>query len=134
MPASANSLITTSPISGSTVTTAFIDPFREAKTLAMNFSIRDPFTNEPYSRDPRNVAAKAEAFLKASGIADTVYFGPEAEFYIFDEVRFDNQPQGSFFKIDSIEAAWNTGREEEGGNLGYKTGLSVASLYIFICL
>ncbi len=64
---------------------------------------------------------KAEAFLKASGIADTVYFGPEAEFYIFDEVRFDNQPQGSFFKIDSIEAAWNTGREEEGGNLGYKT-------------
>ena len=103
------------------VTTAYLDPFREAKTLAMNFSIRDPFTNEPYSRDPRNVAAKAEAFLKASGIADTVYFGPEAEFYIFDEVRFDNQPQGSFFKIDSIEAAWNTGREEEGGNLGYKT-------------
>ena len=103
------------------VATAFIDPFREAKTLAMNFSIRDPFTNEPYSRDPRNVAAKAEAFLKASGIADTVYFGAEAEFYIFDEVRFDNQPQGSFFKIDSIEAAWNTGREEEGGNLGYKT-------------
>ena len=103
------------------VATAFIDPFREAKTLVMNFSIRDPFTNEPYSRDPRNVAAKAEAFLKASGIADTVYFGPEAEFYIFDEVRFDNQPQGSFFKIDSIEAAWNTGREEEGGNLGYKT-------------
>jgi glutamine synthetase len=103
------------------VTTAFVDPFREAKTLAMNFSIRDPFTNEPYSRDPRNVASKAEAYLKASGIADTVYFGPEAEFYIFDEVRFDNQPQGSFFKIDSIEAAWNTGREEEGGNLGYKT-------------
>ncbi len=103
------------------VTTAYLDPFREAKTLAMNFSIRDPFTNEPYSRDPRNVAAKAEAYLKASGIADTVYFGPEAEFYIFDEVRFDNQPQGSFFKIDSIEAAWNTGREEEGGNLGYKT-------------
>jgi glutamine synthetase len=103
------------------VTTAFIDPFREAKTLAMNFSIRDPFTNEPYSRDPRNVAAKAEAFLKASGIADTVYFGPEAEFYIFDDVRYDNQPQGSFFKIDSIEAAWNTGREEDGGNLGYKT-------------
>ena len=103
------------------VTTAFIDPFREAKTLAMNFSIRDPFTNEPYSRDPRNVAAKAEAFLKASGIADNVYFGPEAEFYIFDDVRYDNQPQGSFFKIDSIEAAWNTGREEDGGNLGYKT-------------
>ena len=61
------------------VTTAFIDPFREAKTLAMNFSIRDPFTNEPYSRDPRNVAAKAEAYLKASGIADTVYFGTSSD-------------------------------------------------------
>lgn len=103
------------------VTTAYIDPFRESKTIAMNFSIRDPFTNETYSRDPRNVAAKAEAYLISSGIADTVYFGAEAEFYIFDEVRFDNQPGGSFYKVDSIEAAWNTGREEDGGNLGYKT-------------
>ncbi len=103
------------------VATAYIDPFRESKTIAMNFSIRDPFTNESYSRDPRNVAAKAEAYLISSGIADTVYFGPEAEFYIFDEVRFDNQPGGSFYKVDSVEAAWNTGREEAGGNLGYKT-------------
>ncbi len=103
------------------VTTAYLDPFRESKTLAVNFSIRDPFTNEAYSRDPRNVAAKAEAYLIASGIADTVYFGPEAEFYIFDEVRYENQPGGSFYKVDSIEAAWNTGREEDGGNLGYKT-------------
>jgi glutamine synthetase len=103
------------------VATAYIDPFRESKTIAMNFSIRDPFTNESYSRDPRNVAAKAEAYLISSGIADTVYFGPEAEFYIFDEVRFDNQPGGSFYKVDSVEAAWNTGREEVGGNLGYKT-------------
>jgi glutamine synthetase len=103
------------------VATAYLDPFRESKTLAMNFSIRDPFTNEPYSRDPRNVSAKAEAYLISSGIADTVYFGAEAEFYIFDEVRFDNQPGGSFYKVDSIEAAWNTGRKEEGGNLGYKT-------------
>ncbi len=103
------------------VSTAYLDPFRESKTLAINFSIRDPFTNESYSRDPRNVAAKAEAYLISSGIADTVYFGAEAEFYIFDEVRYDNQPGGSFYSVDSIEAAWNTGRKEEGGNLGYKT-------------
>lgn len=103
------------------VSTAYLDPFRDSKTLAINFSIRDPFTNEAYSRDPRNVAAKAEAYLISSGIADTVYFGPEAEFYIFDEVRFENQPGGSFYKVDSIEAAWNTGRKEDGGNLGYKT-------------
>src|SRR5512135_162045 len=68
-------------------TTAFVDPFRAEKTLVMNFSIRDPFTDEPYSRDPRNIAAKAEAYLRSTGIADTVYFGPEAEFYVFDDVR-----------------------------------------------
>ena len=67
---------------------AYLDPFRDAKTLVMNFSVRDPFTNEPYGRDPRNVAANAEAYLKSTGIADTVYFGPEAEFYVFDDVRF----------------------------------------------
>jgi len=103
------------------VSTAFVDPFREQRTLAMNFSIRDPFTDEPYSRDPRNVAIKAEAYLKSSGLADTAYFGPEAEFYIFDEVRYQSSPQGSFYAIDSVEGAWNTGRTEEGGNLGYKT-------------
>ena len=101
--------------------TAFLDPFREAKTLVMNFSIRDPFTNEPYSRDPRNVAANAEAYLKSTGIADTVYFGPEAEFYVFDDVRFETRQNASYYYIDSVEAAWNTGRVEEGGNLGYKT-------------
>ena len=72
-------------------TTAFVDPFRPAKTLVINHSIRDPFTDEPYSRDPRNVAAKAEAYLRSTGIADTVYFGPEAEFYIFDDVRFETK-------------------------------------------
>ena len=101
--------------------TAFIDPFRENKTLVMNFSIRDPFTNETYSRDPRNIAAKAEAYLKSTGIADTVYFGAEAEFYVFDDVRFESKQNASYYYIDSIEGAWNTGREEEGGNLGYKT-------------
>ncbi|SEE60158.1 type I glutamate--ammonia ligase [Jiangella alba] len=101
--------------------TAFVDPFRKAKTLALNFSIVDPFTNEPYSRDPRNIAAKAEAYLASSGIADTVYFGPEAEFYVFDDVRFETKANAGYYHIDSIEGAWNTGRVEEGGNRGYKT-------------
>ena len=101
--------------------TAFIDPFRAAKTLVMNFSIRDPFTNEPYSRDPRNVAAKAEAYIASTGIADTAYFGPEAEFYVFDDVRFETNQHSGYYFIDSIEGAWNTGRVEEGGNRGYKT-------------
>jgi glutamine synthetase len=101
--------------------TAFVDPFRVAKTLAMNFSIVDPFTKEKYSRDPRNIAAKAEAYLKESGIADTVYFGPEAEFYVFDDVRFETKQNAGYYYIDSIEGAWNTGRVEDGGNRGYKT-------------
>ncbi|ACZ31057.1 glutamine synthetase, type I [Xylanimonas cellulosilytica DSM 15894] len=103
------------------VKTAFIDPFRKRKTLVMNFSIVDPFTDEAYSRDPRTIAAKAEAYLASTGIADTVFFAPEAEFYVFDSVRYQTAMQGSFYAIDSVEAAWNTGREEEGGNLGYKT-------------
>ncbi|GAA2009305.1 type I glutamate--ammonia ligase [Brevibacterium samyangense] len=103
------------------VTTAYIDPFREAKTLVVFHSIVDPFTDEPYSRDPRQVAAKAEAYLKSTGIADTVFFGAEAEFYLFDNIQYQNEPGHSFYKLDSIEAAWNTGREEVGGNLGYKT-------------
>ena len=103
------------------VTTAYLDPFRFEKTLVINFSIRDPFTNEPYSRDPRNVAAKAQAYLAATGIADTCFFGPEAEFYVFDSVRFETKQNQAFHYIDSNEGAWNTGREEEGGNLGYKT-------------
>jgi glutamine synthetase len=103
------------------VTTAYVDPFRKRKTLIVNFSIVDPFTDEAYSRDPRNVAFKAEAYLKSTGIADTAFFAPEAEFYIFDDVRFKTAANESFFHIDSKEAAWNTGREEEGGNLGYKT-------------
>jgi glutamine synthetase len=101
--------------------TAYVDPFRTQSTLVMNFSIVDPFTDEPYSRDPRNIATKAEAYLKSSGIADTAYFGAEAEFYIFDDVRFETKQSASYYYIDSIEAAWNTGRAEDGGNRGYKT-------------
>lgn len=104
------------------VSTAFIDPFRAQKTVVLNFFIADPFTREPYSRDPRNVARKAEQYLASSGIADTAYFGAEAEFYIFDSVRFDTNQHSSFYYVDSIEGAWNSGREEEGGNRGYKTG------------
>ena len=103
------------------VSSAFIDPFRAAKTLVINHSILDPFTDEPYSRDPRGIAAKAEAYLASTGIADTVYFGAEAEFYIFDDVRFETRQNAGYYFLDSIEGAWNSGREEEGGNLGYKT-------------
>jgi glutamine synthetase len=101
-------------------TTAVVDPFRVEKTLNINFFIQDPFTREAYSRDPRNVARKAEDYLRSSGIADTAYFGPEAEFYIFDSVRYDGNAHSSYYYVDSESAAWNTGREEEGGNLGYK--------------
>jgi len=103
------------------VTTAFIDPFRAQKTLALNFFIHDPFTREAYSRDPRNVAKKAETYLASSGIADTAYFGAEAEFYIFDSIRHSTSANEAFYHIDSIEGAWNSGKEEEGGNRGYKT-------------
>ncbi len=103
------------------VATAFVDPFRAEKTLVMNMSIRDPFTDEPYSRDPRQIAAKAEAYLKSTGIGDTAYFGAEAEFYVFDDVRFETKSNAGYYFLDSIEGKWNSGREEEGGNLGYKT-------------
>ncbi|MDT0157298.1 type I glutamate--ammonia ligase [Microbacterium sp. ARD32] len=103
------------------VTTAYLDPFREAKTLVMVFDIYNPRTGEIYSKDPRQVAKKAEKYLASTGIADTAYFAPEAEFYIFDDVRYSVTSGESFYKVDSEEAAWNSGREEEGGNLGNKT-------------
>jgi glutamine synthetase len=80
----------------------------------------DPLTGAPYSRDPRNVAAKAEAYLKGTGIADTSFFGPEAEFYIFDSARFSTGPNEGYYHLDSIEGAWNTGAMEDGANLAYK--------------
>lgn len=99
--------------------TMFMDPFIEAPTLSLICDVYEPATKEKYSRCPRNIAQKAEAFLKSSGLADTVYFGPEAEFFIFDDVRFDSQPNSSFYFVDSIEGRWNSGREESP-NLGYK--------------
>ena len=103
------------------VTTAYIDPFRAEKTVALNFFIHDPFTREAYSRDPRNIARKAETYLAGSGVADKAYFGAEAEFYIFDSIRHETAANQAFYYIDSIEGAWNTGTEEIGGNRGYKT-------------
>src|SRR5215475_836608 len=102
------------------VASAFIDPFRVEKTLALNFFIHDPFTREDYSRDPRNIARKAETFLVSSGIADTAYFGPEAEFYIFDSIRHETASNKAYYYIDSVEGWWNTGAEENGGNRGHK--------------
>jgi glutamine synthetase len=101
-------------------TTAYIDPFRRDKTLIINFFVHDPLTGEAYSRDPRNIARKAQEYLKSTGIADTAFFAPEAEFYVFDDVRFDTRQNESYYPIDSVAGAWNTGRVEEGGNRGYK--------------
>ncbi len=99
--------------------TAVVDPFRQHPTLNLNCFVRDPLTGESYSRDPRYIAKKAEEYLKGTGIADTAYFGPEAEFFILDDVRYDTNQHSSYYYIDSVEAAWNTGRDE-GPNLGYK--------------
>jgi glutamine synthetase len=98
--------------------TAQIDPFMKTKTLSLICNIVDPITKEAYSRDPRYIAQKAENYLKSTGIGDTAFFGPEAEFFIFDRVRFDERPNSAFFEIDSAEASWNTGQTE--GNTGYK--------------
>ena len=96
-----------------------IDPFLQHKTLILNCFVRDPVTGESYSRDPRYIAKKAEEYLKSTGIADTAYFGPEAEFYVFDDVRFIQDQRSAFYQVDSVEGSWNTGRDE-GPNLGYK--------------
>jgi glutamine synthetase len=99
--------------------TAKMDPFYEAPTLVLICNIVDPVTREAYTRDPRNIAQKADAYLKSSGIGDVAYFGPEAEFFIFDDIRFESTRFSAFYEIDSVEGSWNTGRDE-GPNLGYK--------------
>jgi len=100
-------------------TTAFIDPMLEHKTLAIICNICDPITGEDYTRDPRNIARKAEKYLKSTGIAEISYFGPELEFFIFDDIRFDQNEDEGYYFIDSIEGRWNSGRAENP-NLGYK--------------
>ena len=99
--------------------TAFVDPFTKETTLSLICNIFDPITKERYARDPRGIANKAEAYVKSTGLATDIYFGPEAEFFIFDGIRVDVQPQQSFFYIDSAEGAWTSGRDEQP-NLGYK--------------
>jgi len=99
--------------------TAVVDPFRQHKTLNINCFVRDPVTGESYSRDPRYVAKKAEDHLVSTGLADTAYFGPEAEFFVFNDVRFDQNQHTGYYSVDSIEGVWNSGSEEEP-NLGYK--------------
>jgi glutamine synthetase len=99
--------------------TAMIDPFRQYPTISLICNIVDPITKEPYSRDPRFIAQKSEQYLKSLGIGDTAYFGPEAEFFILDDVRFDQNAQSGYYFIDSAEAIWNSGKEEKP-NLGYK--------------
>jgi glutamine synthetase len=103
------------------VTTAYLDAFRVEKTLIMIFDIYNPRNGEIYARDPRQVAKKAQAYLGTTGLADTAFFAPEAEFFIFDDVRYENKQNTAYHFIDSSEAAWNSGRKEEGGNLANKT-------------
>jgi glutamine synthetase len=103
--------------------TAFIDPFAANTTLSLSCDVVDPVTREVYERDPRGIAKKAEAYLKGTGLADTAYFGPEAEFFIFDSASFDATSNGTFYKVDSVEGIWNRGKEKEDNgspNLGYK--------------
>jgi glutamine synthetase len=100
--------------------TAVDDPFRELKTLLLYCFVKDPVTGQAYAKDPRLVARKAEEYLTGTGIADTSYWGPEAEFYIFDSARFDQNQFSAFHEIDSIEGFWNSGTDEPGGNLAYK--------------
>lgn len=100
-------------------TSTFIDPFAEVPTLSVICNVRDPITGQPYTRDPRYVTQKAEQYLKSTGIADTSYWGPEIEFYIFDSVRFDQSYNEGFYHIDSVEGFWNSG-DDTRPNLGYK--------------
>ncbi|WP_347348958.1 type I glutamate--ammonia ligase [Nigerium sp.] len=105
------------------VTTAFVDPFRESKTLVLNWFVHDPLTREPYSRDPRNIARKAEAYLASTGIGDTAFMGPEAEFYVFDSARFETKHNAGYYYVDSEAGAWNSGADHDldgRANRGYK--------------
>lgn len=102
---------------------AVLDPFTEESTLNIRCDILEPATMQGYDRDPRSIAKRAEDFMRSTGIADTVLVGPEPEFFLFDDVKFHTDMSGSFFKIDDIEAAWNTGSDVEGGNKGHRPGV-----------
>lgn len=100
--------------------TIFPDPFYQDSTLVIRCNVVDPQTTLGYDRDPRSLAQRAEMYLKSTGIADTVFFGPEPEFFLFDDVRWETGMSGSFYKIDSDEAQWNSGKVMDGGNFGHR--------------
>ncbi|EEX95140.1 glutamine synthetase [Vibrio orientalis CIP 102891 = ATCC 33934] len=102
---------------------AVLDPFTEDATLNIRCDILEPATMQGYDRDPRSIAKRAEDFMRSTGVADTVLIGPEPEFFLFDDVKFATDMSGSFFKIDDVEAAWNTGSEYEEGNKGHRPGV-----------
>jgi len=104
-------------------TTAVVDPFFQDKTLNIRCDIIEPDDMSAYERDPRSIAKKAEAYLESTGIGDAAYFGPENEFFVFDDVRFANEPRGSFFEVDSSEAFWNSEKTYDEGNMGHRPGL-----------
>ncbi|NNE06584.1 MAG: glutamine synthetase, partial [Xanthomonadales bacterium] len=102
---------------------AVLDPFSDHKTLILRCDVLEPDTMEGYARCPRSLAKRAEAYLKASGVADEAFFGPEPEFFVFDDVRYGNEMHGAYYHIDSEEGAWNTGSEYEAGNPGHRPGV-----------
>ncbi|MGY5746091.1 glutamate--ammonia ligase [Vibrio antiquarius] len=102
---------------------AVLDPFTEDATLNIRCDILEPATMQGYDRDPRSIAKRAEDFMRSTGVADTVLIGPEPEFFLFDDVKFATDMSGSFFKIDDVEAAWNTGSDYEEGNKGHRPGV-----------
>jgi glutamine synthetase len=103
--------------------TAVLDPFMQDRTLILRCDVIEPETMQGYERDPRSIAKRAEAYLKSTGVADTAFFGPEAEFFVFDDVRWNVDMSGSFYEIDSSESSWNTGKFYEEGNLGHRPGV-----------
>ncbi len=123
------------------VSTAVMDPFSDEATLNITCDVLEPATMEGYSRDPRSVAKRAEAYLKSTGVADEAFFGPEPEFFVFDSVRFNTEMHEAFYHIDSDEGAWTSGKEYEDGNVGHRPGVKggyfpvppVDSLYDLRC-
>ena len=102
---------------------AYVDPFYAEKTICVHCYVVEPDTGEAYNRDPRGTAMKAEAYLKSSGIGDTFFVGPEAEFFLFDDVRFSNSMNKVSFEVDALDASWNTDTEYEIGNTGHRPGV-----------
>lgn len=102
---------------------AYVDPFYGEKTIAVHCSVVEPDTGEPYARCPRSTATRAEAYLKSTGIGDKAFFGPEAEFFLFDDVRFSNAMNKVSYEVDAVDAAWNSDAEYEMGNMGHRPGV-----------